>query len=115
MAATNWTWRQNKQFEDALAVYDEDTADRWDKVASMVDGKSPEEVKAHYDILVEDLERIEAGLVPIPNYKSSDSNIPGSSGRGVTRKRVKAKGKRTWSCKYVVILFKYELRKYNSL
>lgn len=70
---TNWTTEQNKQFEKALAIYDKDTADRWHNVASMVTGKSPEEVKRHYEILEEDLNGIAAGKVPIPKYKSSAS------------------------------------------
>ena len=72
-SVTNWTAEQNKQFEKVLAIYDKDTPDRWHKVASMVPGKSPEEVKKHYEILLEDLNRIEAGMVPFPNYKSSGS------------------------------------------
>ena len=72
-SVTKWTTQQNKQFEKALAIYDKDTPDRWHNVASMVPGKSPEEVKKHYEILLEDLNRIEAGMVPFPNYKSSGS------------------------------------------
>lgn len=66
-----WTSKQNKQFEMALALYDEGTPDRWRHVASKVDGKSPEDVKKHYEILLEDLNCIEAGKVPYPNYISS--------------------------------------------
>lgn len=89
--AGKWTWLQNKQFEDALAVYDKDTPDRWRKVASMVENKSPEEVRSHYNILLEDIASIEAGLVPFPNYKSPDSKIGESSGRGANKKRGKGK------------------------
>ena len=71
---SSWTSKQNKQFEKALAVYDKDSPDRWHNVASMVDGKSPEEVKKHYEILLEDFNCIEAGQVPYPNYKSSGSS-----------------------------------------
>lgn len=69
-----WTTRQNKLFENALALYDEDTPDRWEKIAKAVADKSAEEVKRHYEILVQDLTDIENGLVPIPNYKSTTSN-----------------------------------------
>jgi len=72
--ATNWTFKQNKLFENALAIYDKDTPDRWHKVASVVGGKSPEEVKRHYEILLEDLNSIEAGQVPFPIYISSRPN-----------------------------------------
>lgn len=70
---TNWSSGQDKQFETALAIYDKDTPDRWHNVASMVPGKSAEEVKRHYEILLEDLKSIEADKVPFPRYKSSSS------------------------------------------
>ncbi|KAF8068538.1 hypothetical protein N665_1145s0006 [Sinapis alba] len=72
-----WTFKQNKMFERALAVYDKDTPDRWHNVANAVGGKSAEEVKRHYDILVEDLISIETGRVPLPNYKTFESNSRG--------------------------------------
>lgn len=69
---TSWTPRQNKLFEDALAVYDKDTPDRWHNVARAVGGnKSAEEVKRYYELLVEDIKHIEAGKVPFPVYKTS--------------------------------------------
>lgn len=58
-------------FEKALALYDKDTPDRWQNVAKAVGGKSPEEVKRHYEILIEDLKHIESGHVPFPNYRST--------------------------------------------
>lgn len=56
-----WSWEENKLFELALAVVDERSPDRWNMVASMVGGKSAEEVEKHYWILVEDLQCIESG------------------------------------------------------
>ncbi|KAL2348526.1 hypothetical protein Fmac_002526 [Flemingia macrophylla] len=67
---SSWTPRQNKLFEDALATYDRETHDRWQNVARAV-GKSVEEVKRHYEILKEDVRRIERGQVPFPNYTGS--------------------------------------------
>ncbi|KAG5547904.1 hypothetical protein RHGRI_013552 [Rhododendron griersonianum] len=65
-----WTPQENKWFEQALARFDKDTPDRWLNVARAVGGgKSAEEVKRHYDILLEDLRRIESGQVQIPNYR----------------------------------------------
>ncbi|XWS24376.1 hypothetical protein CRYUN_Cryun28dG0096700 [Craigia yunnanensis] len=69
-----WTPKQNKLFERALAVYDQDTPDRWQKVAAAVGEKSAEEVRRHYEILVTDLMYIESGQIPIPKYKSTGSN-----------------------------------------
>lgn len=68
--SSSWTARQNKQFEEALAVYDKDTPDRWEKVARAV-GRSVEEVKRQYEILVADVIKIESGLVPFPKYRGT--------------------------------------------
>ncbi|KAK3224132.1 hypothetical protein Dsin_011157 [Dipteronia sinensis] len=70
-AAASWTAKQNKQFERALAVYDKDTPDRWHNIAKAVGGKSVEEVKRHYEILLKDVNDIESGRYPFPNYRSS--------------------------------------------
>lgn len=70
-SSSSWTPKQNKLFERALAIYDKDTPDRWQNIARAVGGKSAEEVKRHYEILVEDLKHIESGNVPFPNYRSN--------------------------------------------
>lgn len=63
----SWTQRQNKLFEEALAIYDRETPDKWHNVAKVV-GKSVEDVKKHYELLKEDIKRIERGDIPFP-YK----------------------------------------------
>ncbi|XVF63839.1 hypothetical protein PTKIN_Ptkin09bG0118800 [Pterospermum kingtungense] len=70
-SSSYWTPKQNKLFEKALAKYDQDTPDRWQKVAAAVGGKSAEEVRRHYEILVMDVMYIESGQIPIPKYKST--------------------------------------------
>ncbi|XP_028774954.1 protein RADIALIS-like 2 [Neltuma alba] len=66
----SWTEKDNKAFEMALAVYDKETPDRWHNVAQAVGGnKTPEDVKKQYQVLLEDLKRIESGQVPDPPYK----------------------------------------------
>ncbi|KAG2720082.1 hypothetical protein I3760_02G019200 [Carya illinoinensis] len=67
--SSSWTPQENKKFERALAVYDKDTADRWQKVARAVGGKSVEEVKRHYEILIADVKEIESDRIPFPNYR----------------------------------------------
>ncbi|RWV90326.1 hypothetical protein BHE74_00049612 [Ensete ventricosum] len=69
--SSSWTEEQNKMFEDALAKYDKDTPDRWNKVARAVRGKTVEEVKRHYELLVEDIGRIEKGHMPYGNHLST--------------------------------------------
>ncbi|BBH09397.1 RAD-like 1, partial [Prunus dulcis] len=71
---SSWTAKQNKAFEKALALYDKDTADRWYNVAKAVGGKTPEEVKRHYERLVEDIKHIESGQVPFPDYRTTGGN-----------------------------------------
>lgn len=52
---STWTPEQNKAFENALAVFDKDTPDRWVNVARAVGGrKTPEDAKRNYEILSED-------------------------------------------------------------
>ncbi|KAL1354831.1 hypothetical protein AAHE18_05G070900 [Arachis hypogaea] len=65
--ASSWTARQNKLFEEALAIYDRETHDRWHNIAKVV-GKSVEDVKKHYELLKQDIDRIERGQVPFPSY-----------------------------------------------
>ncbi|KAK8696208.1 hypothetical protein V6N13_001345 [Hibiscus sabdariffa] len=67
-SSSSWTPKQNKLFENALAIYDKDTPDRWQKLARAVGDKTVEEVKLHYEILLEDIKQIESGNVPLPPY-----------------------------------------------
>ncbi|KAK9282616.1 hypothetical protein L1049_010834 [Liquidambar formosana] len=67
--AKGWTWEENKTFETAMATHWEYFAqEQWDKIASMVPSKTADEVKKHYQKLVDDVKAIEAGLVPTPRY-----------------------------------------------
>ncbi|KAF1001815.1 hypothetical protein AG4045_027546 [Apium graveolens] len=66
----SWTARI-KPLKGALAVYDKDTPDRWQNVTKAVGDKTADEVKRHYEILVEDVKRIENGKVPFPMYRTT--------------------------------------------
>ncbi|KAA0045056.1 hypothetical protein IC582_020350 [Cucumis melo] len=70
---TQWTPEENKRFENALALYDEDTSDRWFKVAAMIPGKTIGDVIKQYQELEEDVSDIEAGLIPIRGYANRHS------------------------------------------
>ncbi|RDX89883.1 Protein RADIALIS-like 6, partial [Mucuna pruriens] len=74
-SSSSWTTKQNKKFENALAIYDKDTPDRWHNLARAVGGKTVEEVKRHYEMLVDDLKQIEEGHVPLPNYRSAAASV----------------------------------------
>uniref|UniRef100_A0A0E0PRP7 Myb-like domain-containing protein n=3 Tax=Oryza TaxID=4527 RepID=A0A0E0PRP7_ORYRU len=61
-ARAQWPQKQNKLFEQALAVYDKETPDRWHNIARAVGGgKSAEDVKRYYEMLEEDIKHIESG------------------------------------------------------
>jgi hypothetical protein len=63
-------------FENALAKFDKDTPDRWENVATCVPGKTPAEVRRHYELLVEDVNVIEAGRVALPDYSENSYTPP---------------------------------------
>lgn len=75
-----WTKEQDKAFENALVSYPEDASDRWEKIAADVPGKSLEEIKQHYELLVDDVNRIESGCVPLPAYNSSSDGSMSHAG-----------------------------------
>ncbi|PON62807.1 GAMYB transcription factor [Trema orientale] len=79
---TNWTAAENKLFENALAVYDKETPDRWHNVAAVIPGKTVEDVIKKYKELEFDVSNIEAGLIPIPGYTTSTFTLDWVNGRG---------------------------------
>ncbi|CAH8360699.1 unnamed protein product [Eruca vesicaria subsp. sativa] len=89
-----WTKEENKMFERALAIYPEDSPDRWFSIASMIPGKTVYDVMKQYSKLEEDVSDIEAGRVPIPGYPSASSLDPDtcrkrpSGGRGCDHDRL---------------------------
>ncbi|KAJ9544256.1 hypothetical protein OSB04_023963 [Centaurea solstitialis] len=68
---TEWTPQENKRFEDALALFDQETPDRWHNVAQLVPGKTVVDVINHYRKLEEDISEIEAGELVVPGYSST--------------------------------------------
>jgi len=70
---TRWTPQENKLFENALAVFDKDTPDRWLKVAALIPGKTVGDVIKQYRELEEDVSVIESGFIPLPGYTAADS------------------------------------------
>ncbi|KAG6406432.1 hypothetical protein SASPL_134034 [Salvia splendens] len=74
---SSWTAKQNKQFEEALVMYEKDTTHRWHNIARAC-GKTVDEVRRHYEALEKDINNIETDRVPIPDY------TPISTNRGYT-------------------------------
>ncbi|XP_077231151.1 transcription factor SRM1-like [Tasmannia lanceolata] len=82
-----WSREEEKAFENALAIHSEDSSDRWDKIAAAVPGKTLADIKHHYDLLVEDINGIETGRVPLPCYvSSSEGSAEHPSEGGSSRK-----------------------------
>ncbi|KAL8253407.1 hypothetical protein R6Q59_037100 [Mikania micrantha] len=67
-AEPSWTRNEDKLFEEALLMYPDDVIGRWQKIADAVPGKSPEQVRAHYEVLVHDCYQIDSGHVELPSY-----------------------------------------------
>ncbi|KAK9052598.1 hypothetical protein SSX86_029228 [Deinandra increscens subsp. villosa] len=83
-----WTREQDRAFEDALVAYFiEDSEDCWERIATDVAGKSVEEIKHHYKLLIDDLDRIESGIVPLPSYSTSSDDSAGHGGDDGTSKK----------------------------
>ncbi|CAN4088870.1 unnamed protein product [Withania somnifera] len=81
-----WSREEVKAFENAIAMHwVDDCVQQWEKFASMVPTKTIDDLKQHYQLLMDDVAAIKAGQVPIPNYKgeeaSSSSGNSGSVGR----------------------------------
>lgn len=80
-----WSREEEKAFENALATHSEESLDLWERIAADVPGKTLEEIKHHYELLVDDVNSIESGRIPIPSYNfTSDgfTNANGSIGTG---------------------------------
>ncbi|KAK1433647.1 hypothetical protein QVD17_10561 [Tagetes erecta] len=74
-----WSKEEDKAFENAIANHwKQDCKEQWDTIASLVPTKTIPELKQHYQLLVEDVDDIEAGLVPIPKYVGEESSSSSS-------------------------------------
>lgn len=82
-----WSKEEDKAFENALGTHPEDSSDRWEKIALAVPGKTIEEIKRHYDLLVEDINGIESGRVPLPSYVSSSEGSGDHAAEGGTGRK----------------------------
>ncbi|KAI3785619.1 hypothetical protein L1987_44743 [Smallanthus sonchifolius] len=70
-----WSKEEDKAFENAIANHwNEDSKEQWDTIASLVPTKTIPELKQHYQLLVEDVDDIEAGLIPVPKYLGEESS-----------------------------------------
>ncbi|XP_042483371.1 transcription factor MYBS1-like [Macadamia integrifolia] len=78
-----WSREEEKAFENAIAMHwsitttttddGDNSQDQWDNLASMIPTKTLSQLKQHYEKLVDDVNAIEAGLVPIPLYTTEET------------------------------------------
>lgn len=76
--AATWSKEEDKAFENAIALHwtqnDDSQEDAWLKIASLVPTKTVDELKHHYEVLKEDLDAIEAGRIPVPDYSRDEGS-----------------------------------------
>ncbi|KAH6797016.1 Duplicated homeodomain-like superfamily protein [Perilla frutescens var. hirtella] len=68
-----WTREENKLFENALAEIDPTSPAFFENIAAKVPWKSIQEIKVHYEALVHDIEMIESGNFPVPDYPTMNA------------------------------------------
>ncbi|CAL5343135.1 hypothetical protein CsSME_00027954 [Camellia sinensis var. sinensis] len=78
-SSSSWTKFEDKVFEQALVMFPEEKAERWEMIAEQIPGKSPEEVRAHYEALVHDVLEIDSGRVELPSYSDDWWDEPEST------------------------------------
>ncbi|KAH0652669.1 hypothetical protein KY289_030347 [Solanum tuberosum] len=68
-----WTREQDKIFENTLVIYFNDS-NLFRKMEEALLGKSVDDIKDHYNILLEDINAINSGCTPLRNYLEMRSN-----------------------------------------
>ncbi|XP_022868059.1 transcription factor SRM1-like [Olea europaea var. sylvestris] len=69
-----WTAEENILFENALAEVDPSNPAFFENVAYRVPWRSIDEIKSHYQALVEDIELIQSGIYQIPKSEIDDQD-----------------------------------------
>ncbi|KAF3684133.1 putative fasciclin-like arabinogalactan protein 12-like [Capsicum annuum] len=81
-----WTKEEDKIFEITLAIYFKDN-NLLRRMEDELPGKSGDDIINYYNILLEDVEAIDSGRVPIPNYPELQSISNQNSEADVERQR----------------------------
>lgn len=68
----HWTVEENKTFERCIAELDHLSRDFFENIALRIPRKSVPQIQRHYEALAVDIEIIESGRVPIPDYDESE-------------------------------------------
>ncbi|GMG99488.1 hypothetical protein Nepgr_001328 [Nepenthes gracilis] len=72
--SSRWTRMEDKLFEEALVRFPEEDTGRWAKIAGHIPGKTPEDVRDHYNDLVHDVQEIDSGRIELPGYSDESSS-----------------------------------------
>ncbi|KAK1582370.1 hypothetical protein Q3G72_014355 [Acer saccharum] len=91
---TEWSQEENKVFENALAELDHHSPNLFKKIALRVLGKTLSQIQKHYIDLNKDIQMINLGRVPLPNYGNVDTADATASTGDVAKKEAKRKRKR---------------------
>ncbi|KAI3997285.1 hypothetical protein MKX01_009129 [Papaver californicum] len=89
---TPWPRSLDKLFEQAVAIFPGGTQDRWGKIAAHVPGKTPWEIREHYEALIHDVTEIDSGRVELPRY---EDDYAGGNGDSFSRTWVSESGRRS--------------------
>jgi len=87
-ATAAWTREEDKALENAVAAAaappaDGPPDDGWfTALVASVPARTAEEVRRHYEALVEDVAAIEAGRIPLPRYAGEESSAATPEGSG---------------------------------
>lgn len=93
-ASSAWSWHQDKLFERALVMFSNDESpNRWEKIAVQVPGKSAADVRRHYEDLEHDVLEIESGRVELPSYEGELEPASSVNESGGSQVCVGSKGK----------------------
>ncbi|KAF5453778.1 hypothetical protein F2P56_023499 [Juglans regia] len=69
-----WSFEENKIFEKALVEFDFPSPDLFEKIATRIPRKTLPQIKQHFEALLKDIQMIESGLVPVPDYDGDTDN-----------------------------------------
>ncbi|KAG8379374.1 hypothetical protein BUALT_Bualt07G0081900 [Buddleja alternifolia] len=72
--SVGWSREEEKAFENGIAMHLVDNDYDWNKISCMVPSKSIQELKQHYQLLIQDVADIEAGIIPLPNYNTTTTS-----------------------------------------
>ncbi|KAF8087568.1 hypothetical protein N665_0578s0021 [Sinapis alba] len=80
---SSWSIDDDIAFEKALAIYADETENRWEKIAGVLPGKTLEQVIKHYEVLLRDVMMIESSCVSLPEYDSPEGTHTNISECGI--------------------------------